>query len=65
MKFTQEEKDLVAARNRKEFIKLQKQKYAKLIEADNISHELSQRIKIIRDMGFKVIILGSNVKVSI
>jgi molybdate-binding protein len=65
MKLSQQEKDLVAGGNRKEFIKLQKEKYDKLIEADNISRELTQRIKTIRDMGFKVIVLGSNVKVSI
>ena len=65
MKLTQEEKDLVAGGNRKEFIKLQKQKYDKLIEADNLSRELENRISVIRAMGFKVIVLGSKVKVSI
>jgi hypothetical protein len=65
MKLTQEEKDLVAGGNRKEFIKLQKQKYKKLIQADNLARELETRIAGIRARGFKVIVLGSNVKVTI
>jgi len=48
MKLTQEEKDLVAGGNRKEFIKLQKQKYDKLIEAENIARELETRIAVIK-----------------
>lgn len=47
-----------------EYISAARLKYAKLVEAEKLATELSARIAEIRAMGYKVIVLGSSVRIT-
>ena len=48
-----------------EYLKQAELKYNKMVEADTLARELESRLSEIRGMGFKVIVLGNTVKITI
>ena len=48
----------------KEFLAEQKAIYKRKKKADKLANELQQRIAEIRGMGYKLIVLGPNVKIT-